>query len=269
MIYPEYLYHYTSIEALAMILSSRKIKFNSLNQVDDLNEGKCSDITTIGKYFFASSWTDLEEESLPFWNMYTPNMKGVRIKMPSGLFTIYQISFTEINFFLNTPQIDYNSLVSQDDSFHANYWVVPVRDNNLVKVEYTNDLEKLCPKIRAQIDDGNIIDTYKIGIFKAKHWEFQSEWRFLMKILPLNEIEWVSQNSYVSKLLDSLYSIETGVNIPFSEFLVNINEEKFKKMEILLGPKSSESDGIIVNSLINKFNPDAKLLISRLHDTIR
>jgi len=38
---PDYLYHYTSIESLAMILSTKKIRFNSLVHVDDLVEGKC------------------------------------------------------------------------------------------------------------------------------------------------------------------------------------------------------------------------------------
>lgn len=83
---PEFLYHYTSIEALASILKNRTIRFNKLNRVDDVTEGKSHDFDYISEYFFISCWTDLEEESIPFWNMYTPGIKGVRIKLPSSLF---------------------------------------------------------------------------------------------------------------------------------------------------------------------------------------
>ncbi|MBE6746525.1 MAG: hypothetical protein E7558_03645 [Ruminococcaceae bacterium] len=34
----EYLYHYTSIETLALILKNRTIRFNSLDKMDDLQE---------------------------------------------------------------------------------------------------------------------------------------------------------------------------------------------------------------------------------------
>lgn len=33
--YPEFLYHYTSIDSLALILKNRTIRFNSLINVDD------------------------------------------------------------------------------------------------------------------------------------------------------------------------------------------------------------------------------------------
>lgn len=39
----EYIYHYTSIETLALILQSKKIRFNSLKNVDDINETEFSD----------------------------------------------------------------------------------------------------------------------------------------------------------------------------------------------------------------------------------
>ncbi len=35
--YPDYLYHYTSIENLALILKNKTIRFNSLINVDDTN----------------------------------------------------------------------------------------------------------------------------------------------------------------------------------------------------------------------------------------
>lgn len=35
---PDFLYHYTSIDGLAHILSSKKIRFSRLDALDDINE---------------------------------------------------------------------------------------------------------------------------------------------------------------------------------------------------------------------------------------
>ena len=40
------IYHYTSIETLALILDSQKIRFNRLDRVDDLEE------SFVNRYFF-------------------------------------------------------------------------------------------------------------------------------------------------------------------------------------------------------------------------
>ena len=56
--YPEWLYHYTSLESLALILQNRTIKFNSLQNVDDLEEAVTEDMGEFGKYIYASCWTD-------------------------------------------------------------------------------------------------------------------------------------------------------------------------------------------------------------------
>lgn len=64
----EYLYHYTSLSSLALILKSKKLRFNSLINMDDAEEVKTKNSEYLGKYCFISSWTDLEEENIPFWD---------------------------------------------------------------------------------------------------------------------------------------------------------------------------------------------------------
>lgn len=78
------LYHYTSIENLALILKNQTIRFTRLDCVDDVEESAVYENTVpMAKYTFVSCWTENEEESIPLWNMYTPQMRGVRIKMKS------------------------------------------------------------------------------------------------------------------------------------------------------------------------------------------
>ena len=77
---PDYLYHYTSIETLALILHNRTFSLNSLDHMDDLQKKEASDIKNIGQFCYVSSWTDDETESIPMLNMYSSLDSGVRIK---------------------------------------------------------------------------------------------------------------------------------------------------------------------------------------------
>lgn len=45
---PEYLYHYTTVETLALILKNRTIRFRSLDQMDDLQECMAHDLKKSG-----------------------------------------------------------------------------------------------------------------------------------------------------------------------------------------------------------------------------
>ena len=82
---PDVLYHYTSVESLAMILSTKTFKLSPLSVLDDLQEEKTKDVTKIGATVFISSWTD-DKESIPMWNMYSKMESGVRIKAEANMF---------------------------------------------------------------------------------------------------------------------------------------------------------------------------------------
>ena len=85
------LFHYTSIEALALILKNKTIRFNRLDCVDDLEEsmyGSGPNDIKLGQYQFVSCWTKDCEENIALWKMYTSN-KGVRICLDSDMFKTY------------------------------------------------------------------------------------------------------------------------------------------------------------------------------------
>lgn len=86
----KYLYHYTNIETLALILKNRTIRFNSLDKMDDLQEQQTADINNIGQFCYISSWTDDSAESIPMWNMYASLNQGVRIKLRKNPFKTYK-----------------------------------------------------------------------------------------------------------------------------------------------------------------------------------
>lgn len=70
------LYHYTSLETLALILKNKTLCFNNLRNVDDMEEAQSEDMGEFGKFVYISCWTADSEESIPLWNLYTPDMHG-------------------------------------------------------------------------------------------------------------------------------------------------------------------------------------------------
>lgn len=86
---PQYLYHYTSIETLALILKNRSIRFNSLDRMDDLQEKEANDIRNIGQFIYVSAWTSDQMESIPMWNMYASLNAGIRIQLQCNPFYIF------------------------------------------------------------------------------------------------------------------------------------------------------------------------------------
>ena len=87
--YPDYLYHYTSIETLALILKYKTIRLRRLDLADDPEESLTKDYGNLGRFCLVSCWTSMAEESLPMWQMYSKDMKGVRIKLPTFIFPRY------------------------------------------------------------------------------------------------------------------------------------------------------------------------------------
>lgn len=61
------IFHYTSIDTLALILRNHTMRFSRLDKVDDIEESELSSGPTrvkLGNYVFASCWTHCEEESI-------------------------------------------------------------------------------------------------------------------------------------------------------------------------------------------------------------
>ena len=118
----EFIYHYTSIETLALILKNKNIRFNSIKNVDDINETEFSDENGLNfsHHTLISCWTDNEDENLAFWNMYTPNMQGVRIKLPRSIFKIYEFYSSE-DLFMQPGTLIRNSLLRKEECFTKDY----------------------------------------------------------------------------------------------------------------------------------------------------
>lgn len=247
--YPEFLYHYTSIDSLALILKNRTIRFNSLINVDDPEEIRTSDTEGIGKYCYCSCWTDLEE-SIPFWKMYTKNMHGVMIKLKTYPFEQHK-QFLE--YFDGGKTIE--TYVPKEIFEGNKLYTIPTIPF-LRKIEYNDDIKpKVFDKVISTFDNrfnmtGNLND---VGKYKSKDWSFQSEWRYSMILLPHDELGRLNidvSNEYKG-CLQYYYDVK-------------LRDDAFDDMEIVIGPNINNGEREIIKEICNKFAPKIKISDSRI-----
>jgi len=267
----KYLYHYTSIESLALILKNRTIRLNPLDKMDDLQEQKTEDIENIGKFVFVSSWTDDSTESIPMWKMYTDPTAGVRIKLRKNPFVWQGTKAKDIEQVVGIPV---NVATPSDDPLHtfldlsklfAGGYYSPQSWNGkiLERIIYTNNISKLEPKI-GSVENGKInINIADLGKYKNTHWEFQSEWRYIMSFFPMSfkgnpEI----LNILFSQNVNKLY--QGTLSPPFRYFDLEIASDCFDELEITCSPQMTLGNRVLLGTLVEKYNPQAQIYESEL-----
>lgn len=272
----EFLYHYTSIETLALILKNRTIRFNSLDKMDDLQEKETADIKNIGKFCYISSWSDNSVESIPMWREYASINQGVRLKLKKNPFKIYRISQDEIDFLTKHSLIFSNDLMASGtlipiSTMSKNKFTSlnAIYKNILIKIEYTDDDTKLYPKLFIKNPENPnrfTICMNKLGICKNTHWSYQNEWRYMFLIMPFNAF---STNNSEDEFNIVANQMRLGIaQQPFDHFDLSIDDDAFNSMEITMSPKISNGNRIVVQSLVEKYNNSAKLIESELYGLI-
>lgn len=266
----EYLYHYTNIETLALILKNRTIRFNSLNKMDDLQEQQTADVKNIGQFCYISSWTEDSTENIPMWNMYASLNLGVRIKLRKNPFKIYNNTAESLSKVVNATVNDESngkplqSIIPIAEMFSKGFMSIQAMTKDLlVKVEYTDDKEKLYPHLLSEDGESFSIALGELGKYKNLHWKFQNEWRYILTILPLN------LNQPVENSLKNFQLIANKMRLgiekqPFPYYDMHLSDEAFSEMEITLSPHISAGNKIIAESLVEKYNPSAIIAESQL-----
>jgi len=244
------IHHYTSIHNLALILKSKKVRFNRLDRMDDTTE-----LNGMAQFFstciFGSSWTEDSEESIPLWKMYTPNMQGVRISLPVDMFQKKQVqAFTEENYGLTK---DYIGPLSKEETFTDDYIVtnVFVTPNSFYnKIIYNNEYPELY-KQQFEANNQEIIikNIHKLGIYKHKRWTFQNESRFLLYTNPLLPLSHPLVNGSKFQQMQ-LASYPSRNNIPNRVSYIDLDEKELNKIIVTIGPLSTYADEIVI--ILNK-----------------
>lgn len=228
------IYHYTSIETLALILRNKTIRFSRLDKVDDPDEySYILHGHNPAKFTYVSCWTSNENENIPQWIMYGKNRHGVRISFEGDIFDIKKIG---------------NSLwwLSKEELEQRNYAIMPILDISKViqDIAYVEKPQETINKIFIKSQEEDAIDFKEVGLYKSKDWSFQKERRFIFQAFPKNESGHIYNPSYYIE--NNLYCEESFIDIP-------IKESAFSKMEILIGPDVNLAEKTIVEALCQKY----------------
>ena len=249
---PRYLYHYTSLEALIAILRNRTIRFTRLDRMNDPFEGYNSILLDFRNNVFISSWTAEESDALPMWKLYT-DLKGLRLRMPIDLFNQsknlevvqnYSGDF-QMRSVLGKPYIIKTKPASIKKNFEGDMTFRNVYGPT--KVDYFSTKEQLedgILKLKKQPTfDLFEIKIHLLGQRKLDYWNFEKEYRFSVAYgnarIMAGSMDVLKQSSEIMPVI--------------TEFIdIDFKESSLNNLEILLGPRSTESDKKTIEKLLKE-----------------
>lgn len=239
------IYHYTNIEALAMILSNKTFRFGRLDTVDDPDEFSYKNTFGINpaQYIYVACWSNNPNESIPQWKIYGNNQKGVRIALDSHMFPIFhkEIVKGKIVPFL----LDDEFYMDKEYIASLPYLHIHTEHEFFKAVCCVDDPKKEMKDEYIKVDKKIGTDLGKLGICKNHDWHFLNEHRFRICVVP--------RKKYTDRVTP--FDVAFRDNTPYKEKYVDlpIIEEVFNEMEITLGPKVGLDGEVIVKALMNKF----------------
>lgn len=258
---PSILYHYASLDTLALILRNRTIRFGRLDKVDDPQEQRSADSRNLGRMKLVSCWTSADEESIPMWREYAGAECGVRIQMKSYPFKQYSVSTESLGTLSSEAVL--NALGGSFDGLHLpledfwdrNYYFfeTPHKIEMLHEVEYTNDETLLFPKVIKLFENGGLVaDLNALGVHKTTAWSYQKEWRYILTAVP------IGIDSVINGRLDQIVrandvmldKCDPGIP-PYYDLA--ISDEAFSSMKIVSSPKMTPGNRVILDALAEKY----------------
>lgn len=274
----EDIYHYTTIQTLALILKSKKLRFTRLDLVDDIEETCYVKPESLSTHFFVSCLTKDNKESILFWNMYA-KVNGVRLKKNKALMDlgIYKNNLDSqlIYPILNNESIHAKDQMSINDRFRD--WIYhPLGQYDqfpFYKVYYKSN--EVVKSLKENAFSKKGISMKDLLTLKTNYWKFQKEVRMIIQLDPKVAIDDIKDvENYQNLNENEKFNLYVKEILPYischKNYLdVRLSDEFFNDLEITLGPAVSDAEKIMIESLINEYAPNAKLNDSELKGKIR
>jgi hypothetical protein len=261
---PSYLYHYTSIDSLKLILSNGTIRFKRLDLLNDPLESYSEKFDSFRKNVFSSSWTAEPNESIPMWKIYS-NFDGVRLKLPIDIFSFNnepRLMKTNLGLWFIVSDLDKKYEVNRTCNFiktEANIELLNVikKVYGPTKIEYTSQQQDYTKEVVIPIldsdTDQNTINLNMLGLRKKHDWSFENEYRYRVMCPDVSSIK--SAPAVIKLLLDNCQIVEDYIDIEF-------NISKVQSFEILLGPKVLDNDENELEAFLKSLNVNYEILKS-------
>lgn len=259
------IYHYTTIETLALILHNKTIRFNRLdNGLNDLEESELTLLNCeLQDKTFISCWTKNRIESIPLWKIYSHDGIGVRLGFPEDLFGELTGSGKNYIYYWSnkvlTPgnkEILPTSVIPIDQKFQS---IGPRGNIFMSDVTYSTNREKTLNDSVCEITINGKkhkhLDFGRIGCIKNPIWSFENETRF--KIIAGN-FQNKNKDTGKYRYIGDLEPL-TENNEEVTSLYVTIVDNAFKNLEIILSPKCTIAHRLIVNSLLRTYLPSLQI----------
>lgn len=269
---PKTLFHYTSLETLALILANRTIRFTRLDRVDDPQEQRSADSRNTGMLKLISCWTDVIDESIPMWREYAGVESGVRIEMAADPFERYSVSAQELRKMSNIvlegglgDSFEGLRLPLLDFLDFEYYFLEMARDTEILhKVIYTDDEAVLFPRIVTEFANGGFAaDLNALGIHKASAWSYQHEWRYILTVVPVGIRSILMGKAEAAFRAKDIIFDRCDPNTP-PYYDLKISDEAFSTMRIKTSPKMTLGNRLALDALIEKYAPEIEVTESSL-----
>lgn len=258
------IHHYTSISNLALILSTKSIRFNRLDLVDDIAETKDLPFSNLSTHYFVSCWTKAAKENIALWKMYT-NFLGVKISFHQTPFLLHKIDKQ-----FSGGAVYKSPFRKEDDLIRDGentYFYLPTNaEFGLYDVSYVDETllesKKKSAFLEETVLDRTTIDHDLIALTKKDYWKFQEESRYVIILYPIHE------NKAGDTVIGSDKIIKSR---PLGRqfFDVELNDNCINNIEVTLSPCASAADRVIVEALVSKLTSNGKIRSSRLEGDIR
>lgn len=271
----EKIYHYTTIETLALILKYKTIRFSRLDTLNDLEEGhiKSSEID-VGKLAYVSCWTENPQESIPLWKIYGKDSMGVRIALEKDMFKDYEWSVERLQ--QNNPlgfPISGNGCVGKfkipfgDMIAKGTIMYPPAKiETFYFPIQYVKDIKPFVGDAAlATHDFVRSINHAMIGRYKNERWAFEEETRFILYKYPIDIQEYMdnpSEETLSNGLIDNHFD-------DCKSYDMHLKDNIFESLEVRLSPSANDSHRIIVESLLRQYAPLAIWEESELGNTVK
>jgi hypothetical protein len=273
--HPDRIFHYTSIDTLALILKTRKIRFSRLDRVDDAREAPTVQGIHFSKYFFVSCWTGEPRESIPQWHLYTQKMTGVRIELPSYPFQQKRLTLPAAWSNIQTQGI-LNSPIDFDQIYGSSHLVLPMflnRDQFGGRVEYVEDVdERYKSAVFIERENLTISRPFDLVRLKTTDWQFQDEYRFSLFVLPSLQmpLDGPGNPNFCNALPQHIgSSIRTGQDPGIAHLDVDLRESALSELVVTTGPLCSAGAKLCVESLVKQYAPHGRVQASALEGGMR
>lgn len=246
----DYLSHYTNVDTLEVILSTKTIKLNRLKYMNDLNEGRNVEGIETEYIMYSSSWTeDKSEYGIDeMWDKYTENGAGVRITIERYPFKRYDYKGTNI---INESDNVIRTYINPKK--YVGFLDSTILAKNisqykmLKKVIYTSDRSKYIPQVVEEYNNFTNIKIQELGFYKEDKWKNELEWRYLITLFNRAVF------NPIYKSLDINEQIKVMGNFGPESLFLDLKGSSIRKMEVIMSKNISNKNKMKLYQLSDKY----------------